>query len=178
MTQSIERTHIEKAQTGAEENGDETREGPLLLDLLLYPQRSLRRRHFNRLLLIIIGICGLASMRFYIVGAWPVAAFLLLDIVALWLAFFVSYRRGRLRETIQLSETDLIITRTLPNGKLMSWRFEPYWVKVSLLTLRRDDNSLIVHHHKKKVLLGEFLRPKERQKIAIELQYALTRWRQ
>lgn len=149
----------------------------LFLDLVLYPQRSMKPKHFQRFLLVIIGVCGLASLRFYVAGAWPVAAFLLLDIVALWLAFAISYRRGRLRETIQLSETDLIITRTDPAGRLASWRFEPYWVNVSLSRSGSTEDALSIHHHDKTVTLGSYLRPKERRQVAARLKAALTEWR-
>ena len=147
------------------------------LDLKLFPQRSLKPEHFSKLLLALIIICSLASIRFIIVGAWPVALFLSLDVVALWLAFFISYRRGRVFETIQLSDTDLIISRSDASGRITATRFEPYWVKVSLETIGADKNILTVSHHDKLVQLGSFLVPHERKEVAATLKEALSLWR-
>lgn len=148
-----------------------------LLDLKLYPQRSLKPEHFSKLLLVLIVICTLASIRFIVVGAWPVVLFLGLDVVALWLAFFISYRRGKVFETIQLSDTDLIISKSDVRGRITATRFEPYWAKVSLETIGADKNILTISHHDKLVRLGTFLVPHERKEVAATLREALARWR-
>lgn len=147
------------------------------LNLTLYPQRSLKPEHFSKLLLVLIVICTLASIRFIIVGAWPVVLFLGLDILGLWFAFFLSYRRGRIFETIQLTDSDLIISKSDASGRLTSQRFEPYWAKVALKTIGNDRNILTVSHHDQLVELGNFLVPGERRQVADALQDALARWR-
>lgn len=176
MAGSVSKLEETIASTAKASSLSSAPEQRLFLDLVLYPQRSMKPAHFQRFLLVMIGISGLASVRFYLVGAWPVAAFLLLDIVALWLAFAISYRRGRLRETVQLSNTDLIITRTDPAGRLTSWRFEPYWAKVSIDRIQSTKDVLTVYHHDKKVSLGSYLRAKERRQIAGKLNSALSDW--
>ncbi|WP_262693422.1 DUF2244 domain-containing protein [Kordiimonas aquimaris] len=150
---------------------------PLLLDLRLTPHRSLKRHHFEKLCLFLVVVCGLASIRFWIIGAWPVVLFLLFDIFAIWLAFTINYRRGQAFETVQLSETDLIIARSNPNGETATWHFEPYWAKVSLETIGGEDNSLSISLHDKTVTLGMFLPPAERCNIARKIEDALKRWK-
>jgi uncharacterized membrane protein len=150
---------------------------PQFLDLTLYPQRSLKPEHAQKLLLGLGILCGLASLRFLAIGAWPVVVFLLFDILAIGLAFWISYRRGRAFETIQLNETDLIISHSDPKGRLRHWRFEPYWVKISMGIRGPDKNILEVSHHDKSVELGNFLTPAERRKIKALLCDALERWR-
>lgn len=152
-------------------------EAPLFLDITLYPQRSLKPDHARKLLLGIAVLCGLASLRFLALGAWPVVVFLLLDVVAIGLAFWISYRRGRAFETIQLSETDLIISHSDAGGRLRHWRFEPYWTRVRLGTRGADKNILEVSHHAKRVEVGNFLTPTERYKIKAMLCEALERWK-
>lgn len=147
------------------------------LDLTLYPQRSMKPEHFSKLLLVLIVICTLASIRFLIVGAWPVVLFLGLDIVGLWFAFFLSYRRGRIFETIQLTDTDLIVSKSDPNGRLTSVRFEPYWAQVQLQTRGADKNILTISHRENSIELGNFLVPKERREVANAVQAALARWK-
>lgn len=148
-----------------------------LLDLKLYPQRSLKPEHFSKLLLILIAICTLASIRFVIAGAWPVVLFLGLDVLALWFAFFLSYRRGRIFETVQLSDTDLIIGKSDASGRFSSMRFEPYWAKVSIRTVGGDANILTISHHDKCVELGSFLVPHERREVANAIRDAVERWK-
>lgn len=147
------------------------------LNLKLFPQRSLKPEHFSKMLLVLIVICTLASIRFIIVGAWPVVLFLGADVVALWFAFFLSYRRGRIFETVQLSKTDLIITKSDANGQVTSTRFEPYWAHVSLSTIGADKNILIISHHDKRVEIGDFLVPHERRQLAEKISDALQVWR-
>lgn len=147
------------------------------LDLKLYPQRSLKPEHFSKLLLVLIALCTLASIRFWIVGAWPVVLFLGLDVLALWFAFFLSYRRGRVFETVQLSDADLIVGKTDATGRFTSIRFEPYWAKVSMQSVGGDANILMISHHDKYVELGSFLVPHERREIADAIRTAIERWK-
>lgn len=147
------------------------------LNLKLFPQRSLKPEHFSKMLLVLIVICTLASIRFIIVGAWPVVFFLGADVVALWFAFFLSYRRGRIFETVQLSATDLIITKSDAGGRVTSTRFEPYWATVSIETVGADKNILTVSHHDKRVEIGDFLVPHERRQLATTISDALQAWR-
>lgn len=153
-------------------------EKPLFLNLKLTPHRSLKRVHFEWLCLVLLVICGLASIRFWIIGAWPVVFFLMFDVFAIWFAFTLNYKRGQAFETIQLSETDLIIARSDTRGRISMWRFEPYWTKVTLeKTGDNTINRLMVHLHDDKVTLGSFLLPTERTRIAKDIDDALQHWR-
>ena len=99
----------------------------------------------------------------------------------MWLRFgspFLSATAGAgVFETIQLSDTDLIISKSDANGRLQTTRFEPYWAKVSLQTIGADKNILTISHHDKLVELGSFLIPHERQQVASTLKEALALWR-
>lgn len=130
------------------------------------------------MLLVLIVICTLASIRFLLVGAWPVVLFLALDVMALWLAFFISYRRGRISETIQLSASDLIVSKMSSSGSVSTIRFEPYWAKVSVQTCGAEKNILTISHHDKSVSLGAFLMPHERKHVAQTIETAISRWKE
>lgn len=146
------------------------------LDLIVYPHRSLSRRHFKRLMWVIGGITGLAALRFLFVGAWPVVLFVAADIFAIWLAFTISYRRARLTETVRLTDTDLLVERRYPNGRRESWRLEPYWAKVKLLEDERGGTELTITTHQQTVSLGAYLNPAERRDLAAEIREALEAW--
>lgn len=167
----------EKSDLVEAENQQADKTPSYFLNLKLYPQRSFKPEHFSKLLLLLIVICTLASIRFVIVGAWPVVLFLGADILALWFAFFLSYRRGRIFETVQLSSTDLIISKCDSAGRITATRFEPYWANVSLKTVGADRNILTISHHEKSVELGDFMMPHERKQVADQIKDALQEWR-
>jgi uncharacterized membrane protein len=146
-------------------------------DVVLSPHRSLKPAHFQKLLIGLIVLCTTAGIRFTLIGAWPVAAFLWLDLAALWLAFFINYRRARVREFIRLTESELIIERMDKNGGRESWVFEPYWVKLAFEETHEWENSLTVQLHSQKVAVGGFLSPPERKSLYKALQSALVRWK-
>ncbi len=147
----------------------------LLFDATLYPHRSLKPHQFRRLFWFLVAVCLFAGLRFIVVGAWPVVIFLGVDILAIWLAFHFSYRSARLYETLQLSEKDLIVTRVHPNGQVESWRFDPYWVKLSLKTIDEDRNQLSLTSHGETLVFGDFLTPTDRRKLKAALMPELAR---
>lgn len=148
---------------------------PLLFNATLYPHRSLKHRQFRRLFYILLGICTLAALRFIAVGAWPVVIFVAIDIAALWLAFYLSYRSARLYETLQLTARDLILTRVHPGGQVENWRFDPYWVKLELKTIDEDRNQLSLASHGHEVIFGQFLTPADRRELKAALLPELLR---
>ena len=101
-------------------------------------------------------------------GAWPVSGFFELDAVLLYGAFRLAARAGRLVETIQLYEKDLVVRRISPGGKARSWRFAPYWVRLSV-----QPGGLVLRSHGREVTLGAFLAPGERASLAAALGEAL-----
>lgn len=154
------------------EDGSET---PLLFDAVLYPHRSLSKKHFRILLITVTVLCTFAGLRFIAVGAWPVVLFVAADVFFVWLAFTLSYRSGRLYETLQLSDCDLILTRVHPNGRVENWRFEPYWAKLELKEIDGDRNQLSVSSHGKRVTFGHFLTPADRRSLVRALKPELLR---
>jgi len=122
-------------------------------------------------------ICAVASLRFIIVGAWPVALFLAIDLTALWLAFSINYRRARAHERIRLSDTILIVERISSKGHTESWSFEPYWVSLKLVNDDHYGNRLDLSLHQQKVSLGNFLSPDERTELYQNLTASLRQWK-
>lgn len=146
-------------------------------DLVLYPHRSFKPEHFSVLLKILMALCLLGSIRFYVAGAWPVVIFLVLDVFALWLAFYINNRRARVREVIKLTDNCLIVERYAPNGRVESWQFEPYWTKINIRKLDRYRNELSLNLHQQNVMIGDFLLPGEKQKLKEKLEAELYQWK-
>ena len=84
-----------------------TQEGDLLFDAELRPHRSLSPQGF---LWLMGGICLFsfsAGLAFFLVGAWPVIGFLGADVLLIFFAFRVNYRRAHMRETLKLTPEHL-----------------------------------------------------------------------
>ncbi|MBL6953345.1 MAG: DUF2244 domain-containing protein [Alphaproteobacteria bacterium] len=167
-------------------------EGELLFDAELRPNRSLSVQGFRILMAVVCLFSLVVGLAFYLQGAWPVLGFLGLDVVAFYLAFRLSFRSGRLTETVRLSQDELSIHRIQPSGRRRQWSFQPYWARVSLESDETDapdaadasggpsdgigsHGSILVTSHGRGVRLGRFLAPEERRSFADALGLALRR---
>jgi len=146
-----------------------------LLDITLYPHRSLSPRAGRYILLAIAAVCALASLRFIAIGAWPVAVFVMVDVIALWFAFRVALRAGRVREHIRLTDTQLHVERR--SHRVERWAFEPTWVKLAPVRNRRGVEALSLATHHSQVSIGSFLNEDERRDLHALLEDALVKWR-
>ncbi len=149
----------------------------LYFNATLYAHRSLPKKSFNRMILILAAFCVFAAVRFVMIGAWPVVIFVGIDLVALWLAFFFNYRAARAFETVQLTDKDLLLTRVSARGRSSTWRFEPYWASVKVRERGEDENELYLRSHGETVYFGDCLTAQERRDFREALDLALARWR-
>jgi uncharacterized membrane protein len=143
----------------------------------LRPHRSLNARGFH---LVMLGL-GLASLAtgviFALRGAWPVCGFFGLDVLGLYIAFRLSYRSGRMRETLRLAGDSLTVERVSIRGEIRLWRFQAFWLRVRLEERGAEANRLLLTTHGRTLAVGGFLGPDERRSLADELSQALARWR-
>lgn len=152
----------------------EADEARVVFDALLTPHRSLSPRGF---LLLMAGLCVIsftAGLFFFLVGAWPVVGFLGLDILLVYVAFKVSYRRARLYETLELTRDALTVRRVEPTGEETSWRFQAAWLQVLMEDPPGHGSQLTLRSHGKSLAIGGFLTPRERLDLANALRAALA----
>ncbi len=146
-------------------------------DATLTPHRSLGPLGFALLMGFLAGLSLAIGIGFLMIGAWPVLGFFGLDVALVWLAFRLSYRSGRLREHLRLSEGLLTVRRILPSGRVREWRFQPYWLRVEMDDPPRHDSRLILSSHGRRLTVGDFLTVPERHEVARALAAALDRLR-
>jgi uncharacterized membrane protein len=113
----------------------------------------------------------------FIAGAWPVFGFMGLDILLVYGALGVSYRRARVSEILELDEHALTVERTDPRGRRRSWRLQPMWLQVELAEPILPQTPVMLRSHGTALAVGAFLRPDQRREIAGDLRAALARWR-
>jgi uncharacterized membrane protein len=141
----------------------------------LTPHRSLTRTHF-RLLLIIIGCAGLfTSLPFVIMGAWPVAGFMGLDVALIYFAFRANFRDARAYEDVTLTPLELHLAKVSAKGARADWRFNPSWVRLE----KEEDEEfglqrLSVASRGSQVEIAHYLGPDDKARFATELSRALA----
>jgi uncharacterized membrane protein len=146
-------------------------------NVALHPHRSLSAGGFWLLMGFISVVCFAAGIAFMSIGAWPIFGFLGLDVVAIYIAFRLSYRSGRLFETLSLSDHALSVSRVQPDGRTESWCLAPNWLRVELDGDEWGAGAIRLRSHGREIAIGRFLTPKERRSLALALQAALRRWR-
>jgi uncharacterized membrane protein len=141
---------------------------------VLYPNRSLGSLGFYLLMGGIVLVSAAIGAGFALVGAWPVAGFLGLDVLLLYLAFRWNYRAGRRAELIRLDRDGLCVRQVRPDGRTREWRFEPHWVRVTIDDPPRHDSQLVLSSHGRTLAIGAFLTAAERVEVARALRTALA----
>ena len=145
---------------------------PARFDIVLYPNRSLGRTGFAVLMGAIVLVSAAVGAGFMMVGAWPVAGFFGLDVVLLFVAFRWHGRQARRAEFVRLDRDGLSVRRLEPDGSSRSWRFEPYWLRVSIEAAGLRDR-LMLRSHGRDLEIGAFLTSDERRQLAHAIEGAL-----
>ncbi|MGD1880506.1 MAG: DUF2244 domain-containing protein [Kiloniellaceae bacterium] len=163
--------------------GEAASDDQALFDAELKPHRSLSPRGFLILMTAVCTISFTGGLAFYLSGAWPVVGFLGADVVLIYVAFRINYRRGRLVERLHLTRDKLTVSRIWPGGRANTWEFQPTWLQVVCDTPERTqgtvnavaDNPLILRSHGRSLTIGGFLTQQERAEVAAALRAALIR---
>ena len=142
---------------------------------VIQPHRSLDARQFR----ILMMLCGLATaaacVPFLVLGFWPVAGIFGLDLLALYVAFRISFRTGGSFEEVVLTPIELLFRQVSHRGERREWRFNPLWTRID----REDDaefglQRLALVSRGEQVVIAGALSPPERASFAEALSRALA----
>ena len=147
---------------------------PLLFDACLRPHRSLGPQGFVILMTAICAISFVGGLVFFLAGAWPVVGFLGADVLLIFIAFKINYRRARMYETLRLDKEELRVERVQQDGTSREWRFQPFWLQVRMDDPPHHDSQLTLCSHGRSLTVGAFLSPEERVDLARALRLALA----
>lgn len=146
-------------------------------DLRLTPNRSLDRRQAAWLIGGVGATFALMGARLWLVGAWPVVPFMVIDLALLWWAFNASYRSGRAFETLRLDDASLLVRTVSHQGAERRVTLEPYWTQVSLERISDLENRLWLACRGRRVRVAECLSPAEREAVHAVIADGLRRYR-
>ncbi len=101
-----------------------------VFEAVIVPYRSLSPRGLRILIAVICLLCGLTALRFWFIGAWPVAAFGVVEIGIAIILLRLNASRARASELVLLSADSLRIVRTDRAGKRQERRLPVGWLNV------------------------------------------------
>src|SRR3954468_23830360 len=147
---------------------------PKLFSARLTPHRSLNRTGFLVLMTFITAVSFIAGVAFWIMGAWPVLGFFGLDILAIYWAFRINYRRGDATEDILVTASELRVRRVSHRGHVVEWVLNPVWVQLDQkVHAEFGIERLYLVSRGRRVSIGSFLGPDEKASFAKALMAAL-----
>ncbi len=148
---------------------------PLVLDLVLYPHRSLSPQGFLVLMGVVAALSFTIGLIFFLAGAWPIVGFLGLDVAVVYLAFRLNYRAARAHETIRLSGNELEVVKIDSRGRKRRYVLPSAWLRVDLETRPRRAGRLTLRSRGRGLEVGAFLGQDEKDGLAQVLRDGLRR---
>lgn len=147
--------------------------GSLYMDAVITPHRSLSQRGF----IVLIGIVTVANVAsaavFLMMGAHLVPIFLGVDLAAIVVAFLISFRAARVVERVQVTSTDVRITRETPSASVLVWESPTAFTRVSV---ERDEDRVVglrLALSGRETDVAAALSPRERAEFAKALDLAI-----
>jgi uncharacterized membrane protein len=147
---------------------------PELFSALLTPHRSLNRTGFLVLMGFLSAVSFAAGVAFWLMGAWPVFGFFGLDILAIYWAFRVNFRRARATEEISVTPSELRVRRVSHRGHVVEFVLNPLWVQLDRKTHAEFGiERLTLVSKGRRFTIASFLGPDEKASFANALTDAL-----
>ena len=147
---------------------------PKIFSAVLVPHRSLGRRGFLLLMLIFGGINLATGTMFLMAGAWPVFGFCGLDMLVLYWAFRVNYRRATAYEQVTVTGSELTVRQVSHRGRIREWTLNPVWARLDrVVHAEFGIEQLFLVSHGRRYAIAAFLGPQEKESFALALSAAI-----
>jgi uncharacterized membrane protein len=146
-----------------------------LLELTLWPNRSMEKKTFYSMMLVLFGAMMIPVIPF--IGSKTillVLPFSLMTLLVLFLFVMLNYRAGQLYEKITIWPNLVEVKRYEVDGTGKKWCANPYWTKVKLYKENQKvKNYLTLSGSGREVELGSFLAPTERLEVKQKIDIAM-----
>jgi uncharacterized membrane protein len=146
----------------------------VLFTARLTPHRSLNQTGFLVVMAFVSVVSFAAGVAFLLMGAWPVFGFFGLDVLAIYWAFKISFRRAKAFEEIRMTPSELHVRRVSHRGHVVEFSFNPLWVQ-----LDRKEHAefgierLYLVSKGRRLAIGNFLGADEKASFSRSLTAAL-----
>jgi uncharacterized membrane protein len=154
--------------------GNDFEAQPELFSALLTPHRSLNRTGFIVLMVFISVVSFATGIAFLLMGAWPVLGFFGLDVLVIWWAFRINFRRAGATEEIRITPSELRLRRVTHRGHVVEWVLNPLWVQLDQqIDAEFGIERLYLVSRGRRLSIASFLGPDEKASFAKALMAAL-----
>jgi uncharacterized membrane protein len=103
-----------------------------LFEAVIVPHRSLSKRGIWQLIGVIALMCGLTGLRFWTMGAWPIAAFGVIEVGLAAYLITLNARRARASELLVLTAHEMRVVRTDMDGVREERSLPAGWLQAML----------------------------------------------
>jgi uncharacterized membrane protein len=149
----------------------------VVFEAVLVPHRSLSRRGLITLASVVCGFSLLTTLRFWLLGAWPVAIFSIAEVGLFLFLFRLNVVRARASEMLLLGENGMRIVRTDWRGRREECRIPSGWMNVAVRETPGRVPRLLLTNRGQEVEVAAFLGEEEKLDLAAALRDALDNLR-
>ena len=147
--------------------------GQVYMDAVITPHRSLSERGFIILITVVtLANCASAAV-FLAMGATLVPIFLGVDVLAVIVAFWFSYRQARRVERVQVTARDVVVTHETPAWRKIVWESPTAFTRVGVEKDEERTVGLRLMLSGKDVSVAAALSPHERAEFGKALEQAI-----
>lgn len=147
------------------------------IDIRISAPRSSLPVSARRVLLAAAVVAGLVSIRFVLIGAWPVLLFSLLDIGGLAVALILFGRSQPQRERLLIDREKIALVRYDASGRSATSTLPTFWTRVETVSRSEVDCSLYLVFQQRRVAVARCLSDAERRALAPQINQALGKCR-
>lgn len=145
-----------------------------LFSARLTPHRSLSRNGFIALMIFVTAVSFAAGLAFLLMGAWPVFGFFGLDVLIIYWAFRLNFRRAAATEDILVTPYEIRVRRVSHRGHAVEWTLNPMWVQLERKSHAEFGiEKLYLVSRGRRLSVGSFLGPDEKESFSKALSEAI-----
>ncbi|MGZ6014309.1 MAG: DUF2244 domain-containing protein [Phenylobacterium sp.] len=147
--------------------------GQTYMDAVITPHRSLSERGFI-ILIAVVTLANCCSAAVFVhMGAIYVPFFLGIDVLAILVAFIVSYRAARQIERVTITAREVVVTHEAPNWTRTVWESPTAFTRVAVVREENRTVGLRLALSGKELAVAQALSPRERGEFAKALEKAI-----
>jgi uncharacterized membrane protein len=147
-----------------------------VFEALIVPYRSLTRKGAIAVVAGLLAANAVVALRFWMLGAWPVVGFSLVEAPLVVLLLSINLRRARASELIMLTASELTVIRTDSAGRRNQVSLPSAWLRVGL-DAERGGARVVLSSHGRHCEVGAFLHEPDKRSLFAALSEAMHRVR-
>lgn len=147
-----------------------------VFEAIIVPYRSLTVRGMVTMVVGLLALSVAISLRFWLLGAWPVVVFSALEVPLVVLLLALNLRQARASEVLILNAHEFTVVRTEPSGRQRQTSLPAAWLRIAL-DAEKGNSRLVLSSHGRNCEVGAFLHEPDKVSLFNALSEAVYRVR-